>query len=126
MQLSKMMCITKGKETWAMVCIMLKYSQLITGKYYTTRFTYFSDLVMTAQHQDRSNESFVIEIRGSDKVEGLVNREFRGDFEAMSGHLKIMNKRMVLLNPVSYKLFYDFDINCLIFLIAICQEKSNE
>jgi len=41
----------------------------------------------------------VIEIRGADKVETLINKEFGGDFELMSTHLKIMNKRMVLLNP---------------------------
>jgi hypothetical protein len=45
----------------------------------------------------------VIEIRGAEKVDGLVNREFNGDFGLMAGHLKVMNKRMVLLNPVSLK-----------------------
>lgn len=62
--------------------------------------THSNDLVMTAQHQERANESFVIEIRGADKVDALLNKEFCGDFEAMANHLKIMNKRMVLLNPV--------------------------
>jgi len=42
----------------------------------------------------------VIEIRGSDKVDALINKEFIGDFDQMANHLKIMNKRMVLLNPV--------------------------
>jgi hypothetical protein len=55
---------------------------------------------MTAQHQERAQESFVIEIRGADKVDALINKEFGGDFDLMSNHLKIMNKRMVLLNPV--------------------------
>jgi hypothetical protein len=41
----------------------------------------------------------VIEIRGQDKVEQLINREFQGDFVQMAGHLRIMNRRMVLLNP---------------------------
>ena len=54
---------------------------------------------MTAQHQERQHESFVIEIRGADKVDSLVNKEFLGDFNLMASHLKIMNKRMVLLNP---------------------------
>ena len=62
--------------------------------------THSNDLVMTAQHQERAQESFVIEIRGADKVDALINKEFGGDFEAMANHLKIMNKRMVLLNPV--------------------------
>lgn len=34
------------------------------------------------------------------KVHQLVN-EFGGDYALMAEHLKIMNKRMVLLNPVS-------------------------
>lgn len=41
----------------------------------------------------------MIEIRGQDKVEGLIGKEFLGDFGVMAGHLKIMNRRMVLLNP---------------------------
>jgi diacylglycerol kinase len=39
-----------------------------------------------------------IEIQNS-RVEQLVN-EFGGDYSLMAEHLKIMNKRMVLLNPV--------------------------
>ena len=54
---------------------------------------------MTAQHLERQQESFVIEIRGADKVEALITKEFGGDFDLMSQHLKIMNKRVVLLNP---------------------------
>ena len=41
----------------------------------------------------------MIEIRGADKVDSLINKEFIGDFNLMASHLKIMNKRMVLLNP---------------------------
>jgi hypothetical protein len=33
-------------------------------------------------------------------VDALINKEFGGDFDLISSHLKIMNKRMVLLNPV--------------------------
>ena len=44
-------------------------------------------------------DSFIIEIENN-KVDHLIN-EFGHDFELMSRHLKIMNKRMVLLNPVS-------------------------
>ncbi len=54
---------------------------------------------MTAQHVERASESYVIEIRGQDKVEGLLHREFEGNFVNMAMHLKIMNRRMVLLNP---------------------------
>jgi hypothetical protein len=59
----------------------------------------YSDLVMTAQHIERASESYVIEIRGQDKVDTLLNREFERNFVNMAHHLKIMNRRMVLLNP---------------------------
>jgi len=42
-------------------------------------------------------DSFIIEIENS-KVDHLIS-EFNHDFGLMAGHLKIMNKRMVLLNP---------------------------
>jgi len=44
-------------------------------------------------------DSFIIEIESS-KVAHLIN-EFQNDYYAIADHLKIMNKRMVLLNPVS-------------------------
>ena len=57
------------------------------------------DLVISAQHNDLP-DSFIIEIEAS-KVEHLM-KEFNNDFSLMAAHLKIMNKRMVLLNPVSH------------------------
>ena len=57
-----------------------------------------NDLVISAQHM-KGPESFIIEIEAS-KVGALLN-EFAGDLSIMAQHLKIMNKRMVLLNPVS-------------------------
>jgi hypothetical protein len=56
------------------------------------------DLVISAQHTELP-DSFIIEIENI-KVGHLVN-EFENDYAAMANHLKIMNKRMVLLNPVS-------------------------
>ena len=54
-------------------------------------------------------ESFIIEIE-KDKVEGLLN-EFEGNLSWLAQHLKLMNKRMVLINPVSdgysHYLMYD-------------------
>lgn len=60
--------------------------------------TQYSDLIISAYHQAH-NDSFVIEIQEG-KVQQLVS-EFGGDYSLMAEHLKIMNKRMVLLNPVS-------------------------
>lgn len=54
------------------------------------------DLVISAQHEDLP-DSFIIEIEAA-KVQHLLN-EFTNDFSLMASHLKIMNKRMVLLNP---------------------------
>ena len=59
------------------------------------------DLVISAQHMELS-DSFIIEIE-SMKVQHLIN-EFGQDFANMATYLKIMNKRMVLLNPVSKKI----------------------
>lgn len=42
-------------------------------------------------------ESFIIEIEKS-KVDGLL-QEFEGDLSLLASHLKLMNKRMVLINP---------------------------
>lgn len=63
------------------------------------------DLVISAQHTEQP-DSFIIDIEAS-KVNHLVT-EFGNDFENMASHLKIMNKRMVLLNPVSFLHFPDF------------------
>lgn len=60
------------------------------------------DLVISAQHHELP-DSFIIEIENM-KVQHLVN-EFNNDFAIMADHLKIMNKRMVLLNPVSFRSF---------------------
>ena len=57
------------------------------------------DLVISAQHIQLP-DSFIIEIE-SDKVDHLIG-EFQNDFLLMANFLKIMNKRMVLLNPVSH------------------------
>ena len=42
----------------------------------------------------------MIEIRGEEKANALIHKEFGGDFHLMAAHLKVLNKRMVLLNPV--------------------------
>ena len=56
------------------------------------------DLVISAQHVELP-DSFIIEIEAP-KVPKLI-QEFGNDFNFMANFLKIMNKRMVLLNPVS-------------------------
>jgi hypothetical protein len=58
-------------------------------------------LIIEARHIS-APDKYKIEI-ASDKV-GTLTSEFGGDFGFMSGFLKILNKRMVLLNPVSKSL----------------------
>ena len=53
-------------------------------------------MVITAIHVG-GPESFVIEIEGS-RVSQLMD-VFGGDYQHLSNHLKLMNDRMVLVNP---------------------------
>ena len=71
--------------------------ELGNGKYHIEIFiAQNNDLIIASQHEAR-NDSFIIEIQ-ENRVDQLCN-EFSNDFQLMAEHLKIMNKRMVLLNP---------------------------
>ena len=65
-----------------------------------SKFSYldniFSDLIITASSSE-GPESCVIEI-GPDRVTKLME-VFQGDFHHLANHLKLMNERMVLVNP---------------------------
>jgi len=54
------------------------------------------DMVITA-NQVEGNESFVIEIE-REKVDPLME-VFEGQFDHLIDHLKLINDRMVLVNP---------------------------
>ena len=56
----------------------------------------FSDLIISATHT-AGPESFVIDIE-SDRINKLME-VFQGDFFHLANHLKLMNDRMVLVNP---------------------------
>lgn len=55
-----------------------------------------NDLIITASNSE-GPESFVIEI-GPDRITKLME-VFQGDFHHLANHLKLMNERMVLVNP---------------------------
>lgn len=57
-----------------------------------------SDMLISAQHIG-GTESFLIDIEAS-KVQGLL-AQFDGDLNLMAKHLKLMENKMCLLNPVS-------------------------
>ena len=61
-------------------------------------FLLCSDLVISAQRVE-GPESFIIEIEKS-KVDGLL-KEFEGEMAYMAQFLRLQDKRMVLINPVS-------------------------
>lgn len=63
----------------------------------------FEDLVVEARHQ-QAPDKYKIEI-AAEKVQSLT-KEFGDDFEFMSSFLKILNRRMVLLNPVSSRISF--------------------
>ena len=59
---------------------------------------FYSDLVISAQ-RIQGPESFIIEIEKS-KIDGLL-KEFEGDVSFLAQFLRLQDKRMVLINPVS-------------------------
>jgi len=81
------------------------------------------DLVISAQHMN-GPESFIIEIEAS-KVSTLLN-EFNGDLGLVAGHLKLMNKRMVLLNPVSNSNLTACSLSNLMYCLQKFQNNTEE
>ena len=77
-----------------------------------------SDLVISAQRND-GPESFIIEIEKA-KVGGLL-QEFEGDMGYMAQFLRLQDKRMVLINPVSVLITAIFEYE-LTFLIRGAQK----
>ena len=76
-----------------LVCIFVTYVGRGGGLHFSS-----SDLVISAQRVE-GPESFIIEIESS-KVQGLLH-EFEGDYSFLAQFLRLQDKRMVLINPVS-------------------------
>ena len=102
LRLSKKKRSTSASTTLETAHTLLKLFSQPQSKfhYLKTNFAFrvCSDLVISAQHIG-GPESFIIEIEKG-KVESLL-AEFDGDLTYLAQHLKLMNKRMVLINPVS-------------------------
>ena len=75
-----------------------------------------SDLVISAQNKD-GPESFIIEIEKS-KVNGLL-QEFDGDLAFLTQFLRLQDKRMVLINPVSRLVHTTRALQAFIFMTVI-------
>ena len=67
-----------------------------------------------AAHDVESPESLLIELPEARAHEIL--KEFQSDYEKMASSLQVMNKRLVLLNPVSFEIRFD---------LLICRKLLN-
>lgn len=57
------------------------------------------ELIIDATHKDRPEERFIIDLDPKKSKE--IQKEFSNDFYDMAEHLRVMNKRMILMNKVS-------------------------
>ncbi len=70
--------------------------------YYIVEISSNNSCLFIAAYDVESPESFLIEL--SEKKAEDIMKEFNNDYESMSSCLQIMNRRLVLLNPVSFLL----------------------
>jgi len=67
-------------------------------------------LIIKAIHTDGSGDYYDIVIEGHKKVQEMI-RHFDFSFQQVCDHLRIMNNRMILLNPVKF-IFVKFFLDC--------------
>jgi hypothetical protein len=67
--------------------------------YYIVEISSNNSCLFIAAYDVESPESLLIELN-ENKAEEIM-KEFSNDYETMASCLKIMNRRLVLLNPVS-------------------------
>jgi hypothetical protein len=67
--------------------------------YYIVEISSNNSCLFIAAYDVESPESLLIELN-ENKAEEIM-KEFSNDYETMAGCLQIMNRRLVLLNPVS-------------------------
>ena len=75
-----------------------------------------------AAYDVESPESLLIELPER-RAQDILN-EFGNDYESMASSLQVMNKRLVLLNPVSINYFYN-QFKLLSFFIEIRKSKED-
>ena len=72
--------------------------------YYIVEISSNNSCLFIAAYDVESPESLLIELN-ENKAEEIM-KEFSNDYETMASCLQIMNRRLVLLNPVSIYLLY--------------------
>lgn len=83
-----------------------KGKQLGSG-YYIVEISSNNSYLFIAAYDVESPESLLIEL--PEKKAQDILKEFSNDYESMASSLQVINKRLVLLNPVSFKfLFLNF------------------
>ena len=73
--------------------------------YYIVEISSNNSCLFIAAYDVESPESLLIELN-ENKAEEIM-KEFSNDYETMASCLQIMNRRLVLLNPVSFYLLYN-------------------
>jgi hypothetical protein len=74
--------------------------------YYIVEISSNNSCLFIAAYDVESPESLLIELN-ENKAEEIM-KEFSNDYETMASCLQIMNRRLVLLNPVSFISFLIF------------------
>ena len=79
--------------------VLYKNSKLLGNGYYLVEISTNDTHLFIAAFDVESEESLLIELEQS-KAQSIL-QEFQQDYELMASSLQVMNKRLVLLNPVS-------------------------
>lgn len=84
--------------------------------YYIVEISSNNTHLFIAAYDVESPESLLIELP-DDRAKDIL-AEFNQDYESMANSLQVMNKRLVLLNPVSKNSF--FNLPLIFKIIEIC------
>jgi hypothetical protein len=79
--------------------ILFKATRKLNHGHYIVEISKIPDSLLIAAFDHGSPENYIIELQNPKDEE--IMKEFNGDYELLSENLNIMNRRLVLLNPVS-------------------------
>jgi hypothetical protein len=96
--------------------VLYKRSKQLGQGYFVVEISSNNSHLFISAHDVESPESFLIEL--PEKRAQEILKEFINDYERMASSLQVMNKRLVLLNPVSLISVYNS------FCLEICAEEE--
>lgn len=85
--------------------VLYKRSKQLGQGYFVVEISSNNTHLFIAAHDVESPESLLIEL--PEKRAQEILKEFNNDYEKMACSLQVMNKRLVLLNPVSFGVFFN-------------------